>query len=89
MSRHTSRTNPRGVPHAPTSHVQIVLPAPLSATLPRPHSFRRDTEPHRVDKWVPVARDSVPFSRRASASAAMPTYFHHSSTPPPVPRIPK
>ncbi|KAG6868323.1 hypothetical protein C0993_004932 [Termitomyces sp. T159_Od127] len=85
MSRHTSRTNLRGLPHAPTSQVQVVLPAPLAAALPRPLSMRRDTETDRLssaDKWISVGRDdsAMPFStmpsplrasRRASASAIM------------------
>ncbi|KAG6861223.1 hypothetical protein C0995_002572 [Termitomyces sp. Mi166 len=99
MSRHTSRTNLRGVPHAPNNQIQIVLPAPLSATLPRSHSLRRDTESDRmsvVDKWVPIGRDDFSSTlRRASASATMSTsssaasYFHHPSPPPPVPQVPK
>ncbi|KAG6911793.1 hypothetical protein DXG01_000040 [Tephrocybe rancida] len=101
ISRRASRTTLRGVPHAPHNQLQIILPAPLASTLPRPLSVRHDTEPSVVDKWIPVGRDdtvSAPntprSSRRFSASPSMATspsaysYFHPSSPPPPVPQLP-
>ncbi|KAG5639359.1 hypothetical protein H0H81_003503 [Sphagnurus paluster] len=64
LSRRASRNTIRGAPHAPHSHVQIILPAPLApAVINRPNSrqsLRRDTDSDRlslVDKWISLPRD--------------------------------
>ncbi|GLB36366.1 hypothetical protein LshimejAT787_0306540 [Lyophyllum shimeji] len=72
ISRRSSRHAVRGIPHAPHSQVQIILPTPLAPALQRPPgrgaTHIESDRMSLVDKWVPVGRDD-----------------HHSANNTPVP----